>query len=128
MGWENLDSISSDLIIGGCNVDTPAALIHRGTEPNQQTVVGTLSNISEKGRAAGLSAPVILIIGNVMEENQSEYKFFLRKVLSCSIKIIIDSSGSHIYYTAYSGLSLVISRSSMRRPSRMYLGRWNSPW
>ena len=45
--------------------DTPVELIQWGTWTKQKTVSGNLSNIMDKGKTAGLSAPVIAIVGSV---------------------------------------------------------------
>ncbi len=66
MGWENLPSIAKALIDGGRGEDTPAAVIQWGTWSNQKTVVGTLGSIAEKAREAGLSNPVVVVVGEVV--------------------------------------------------------------
>ena len=66
MGWENLPSIAKALIDGGRGEDTPAAVVQWGTWSNQKTVVGTLGGIAEKARQAGLSNPVVVVVGEVV--------------------------------------------------------------
>ena len=66
MGWENLPGIVEALIEGGMDASTPAALIQWGTEPYQKTVYGCLEEIAEKGRRAGLAAPVVAVFGEVV--------------------------------------------------------------
>ncbi len=65
MGWATLPGIATTLQANGMTPDTPVALVQWGTWSRQRTVVGTLSDIVERGRAAGMSAPVIAIIGDV---------------------------------------------------------------
>jgi len=48
----------------GCAPETPAALIRWGTTPQQETVVGTLDDIVERGR--GLEPPAVLVVGQVV--------------------------------------------------------------
>ena len=43
------------------------ALIRWGTEPWQSTVKGVLANVTELARMAGLSAPVVAVIGKVAD-------------------------------------------------------------
>ena len=66
MGWESLSEIAAILTREGRPADTPVALVQWGTEPYQRTVVGTLSDIAEKAQQAGLSPPVVAVIGDVV--------------------------------------------------------------
>ena len=67
MGWSALDKVTETLIAEGMSPDTPAALVHWGTEPHQKTVVGTLRDIRSKGAEAGLTSPVTAVIGEVAD-------------------------------------------------------------
>ena len=66
MGWENLSGIVGALVDRGYPEDTPAALVRWGTEPYQQTVLGTLADIVGKGAEAGLEPPVVAVFGAVV--------------------------------------------------------------
>ena len=66
MSWENLPAIAHTLIDGGKAKDTPAAVIQWGTWPNQRTVTGPLNSIAERAREAGLSNPVVVVVGEVV--------------------------------------------------------------
>ena len=65
MGWAALPGIVETLQANGMAADTPAALVQWGTWTRQRTVTGTLADIAERGKAAGIGAPVIAIIGEV---------------------------------------------------------------
>ena len=65
MGWSTLPDITSKLISHGVPADRPAALIHWGTTSRQRVVSGTVADIAERGRRTGLSAPVVLVVGEV---------------------------------------------------------------
>ena len=65
MGWAALPGIVAVLQDNGMAADTPAALVQWGTWPRQRTVAGTLADIAERGKAAGIGAPVVIIIGEV---------------------------------------------------------------
>lgn len=71
MGWRNLAGVADTLIRHGRRPDTPAAVVQWGTEPFQRTVVGTLSDIDGRARDAGLSAPVVVIVGDVVSLRQT---------------------------------------------------------
>ncbi len=66
MGWESLGSVVESLRQGGMDSSTPVALVRWGTEPYQRTVVGTLENVVQRGKEAGLSPPVVAVIGDVV--------------------------------------------------------------
>ena len=63
MGLHRLAAIAEALIAAGKPRQTPAAVISRGTTPAQRTVCGSLAEIAEKARTAGLHAPSMIIIG-----------------------------------------------------------------
>lgn len=65
MGWATLPGITATLMANGMAEDTPVALVQWGTWPSQRTVSGALSDIVERGRTAGIRAPVIAVIGEV---------------------------------------------------------------
>ncbi len=75
MGVKNLADICRELQAHGKSAATPAAVIHRGTTPNQRSVSGTLGNITHKVEAAGLTPPAIFVVGSVVEL-QSELNWF----------------------------------------------------
>lgn len=63
MGWHSLPAIVKTLLAEGSSRDTPATVTQWGTLPNQRTVSGTLTDIVEKGEAAGITSPVVTVIG-----------------------------------------------------------------
>ena len=66
MGFRHLGEITSRLISLGREPDTPAAVIRWGTYDAQQTVTATLASIAERTAQAGLRAPVVVVIGEVV--------------------------------------------------------------
>jgi uroporphyrinogen III methyltransferase/synthase len=66
MGVKNLPSIIEQLTANGKSPDTPVAVVRWGTTPRQVTVSGTLQNIVERVKAAGLKAPAIIVVGDVV--------------------------------------------------------------
>lgn len=66
MGVSMLPRNVSELLRHGKDPKTPAALIERGTRPDQRTTVGTLENIVELAKERGVKAPAITIIGGVV--------------------------------------------------------------
>jgi uroporphyrinogen III methyltransferase/synthase len=66
MGIENLHSIVANLVLHGRSAGTPCALIRWGTLPGQHVVTGTLADIEEKAREAGVTPPGIIVVGEVV--------------------------------------------------------------
>jgi uroporphyrinogen III methyltransferase / synthase len=66
MGVKTLPNIKAALIAGGMSPDTPAAAVQWGTYAKQRTVTATLATLSDAIARAGLTAPVITIIGPVV--------------------------------------------------------------
>lgn len=66
MGVKNLPFIVKNLTDRGKPPETPVALVRWGTTPRQEVVSGTLADIVEKVRAAGLKAPAITVVGGVV--------------------------------------------------------------
>jgi len=87
MGVKNLPNISKSLIEHGKPPQTPVALIRWGTTPAQKTVTGTLETIVEKARAAGLKAPAIIVVGDVVNLRPSLKWFEDRPLLGKKIVV-----------------------------------------
>jgi siroheme synthase len=67
MGLANLPAISAQLIAAGLPADTPAAAIASGTTERQRVCETTLADLPAAVESAGLTAPVLVIIGRVVE-------------------------------------------------------------
>ncbi len=66
MGVRNLDVIARELMQAGRPPGTPAATIQWGTTPQQRTVTGTLATIAGEVERAGLEAPAVTVVGEVV--------------------------------------------------------------
>lgn len=80
MGVRRLASVVEHLIAIGADSRTPVAAIHRGTTPMQRTVVGDLSDIVARVRAANLDHPALVVIGRVVRL-RDELTWFDRRPL-----------------------------------------------
>jgi uroporphyrin-III C-methyltransferase len=65
MGCKNLAAIAQSLIAAGKAPKTPAAAIENATLPQQRVVAATLDKLSEAVQRAGLSNPLVSVIGQV---------------------------------------------------------------
>ncbi|OGL43244.1 MAG: uroporphyrinogen-III C-methyltransferase [Candidatus Schekmanbacteria bacterium RBG_13_48_7] len=75
MAFKNLNEIVDKILESGRSPDTSAAAIYRGTTASQKTVVANLKHIAEKVKKAGLEPPIILVIGEVVNLNESLHWF-----------------------------------------------------
>jgi uroporphyrin-III C-methyltransferase len=66
MGVSHLREISNILITGGRSPATPVAVIRWGTYEAQKAVIATLDTIASAVERAGLSAPSVIVIGDVV--------------------------------------------------------------
>jgi uroporphyrin-III C-methyltransferase/precorrin-2 dehydrogenase/sirohydrochlorin ferrochelatase/uroporphyrin-III C-methyltransferase len=67
MGLANLSQIGRELIAAGLPPDTPAAAISGGTTPGEKICFAPLAELAARVRAAGLKAPVITVVGRVVQ-------------------------------------------------------------
>ena len=67
MGVKNLGENCRRLITEGRNPKTPAAVIEKGTTPEQRTVTGNLADIADRARDADIKPPAVLVVGGVVE-------------------------------------------------------------
>ena len=65
MGLGNSGKISRELIEGGMSPDMPAAVISKGSTPQQRVETTTVSRLEETIREKALEAPGIMVIGEV---------------------------------------------------------------
>ena len=80
MGVRSLGRIVTALRNAGRSDDTPAAAIQWGTHASQRTIVATLASLEDCVAAAGLDAPVIFVIGEVVRLRK-EIAWFERRPL-----------------------------------------------
>ena len=64
MGYHNIELISSKLLALGKRGDYPCAVISKGTTKEQEVIVGTLEDITNKSK--NLPTPAMIIIGEVV--------------------------------------------------------------
>lgn len=80
MGVKNLPRITRRLIDNGKSAGTPIALVQWGTTTKQATVTGTLDTIVERVEEAGITAPAIIVLGEVVRLRKT-MKWFERRPL-----------------------------------------------
>lgn len=70
MGLSHLREIANDLTIAGRSAETPVAIVRWGTYHGQKTVTGTLRTIAMEAERAGMRAPAVIIVGEVVRLRQ----------------------------------------------------------
>src|SRR5438046_8259525 len=66
MGVERLGSITSEMMKHGVRSDLPVALVRCATTGQQETLTGSLSDITQKAVASDFKAPAVVIFGEVV--------------------------------------------------------------
>jgi uroporphyrinogen III methyltransferase/synthase len=66
MGLSRLADVVASLVAHGKDAATPALCVHRATTARQRSVTAPLAELPEAVRAAGLTAPALLLIGPVV--------------------------------------------------------------
>jgi uroporphyrin-III C-methyltransferase len=66
MGLKKLETIVAALREGGLADSTPAAIVTSAATDSQRIVTGTLDTIAATARAAGLEAPALIVIGEIV--------------------------------------------------------------
>ena len=71
MGLEHIEDITSNLINSGKAIESPCAVVMRGTTAKQKKVVGTLKDIASKVKEALFTSPCIIVVGDVVTLNEN---------------------------------------------------------
>ncbi len=66
MGIEQLPAIVEQLLAHGRAADTPAAIVSKGTVPEQRTLVCALAHIADRAKEEAFEAPAVIVVGDVV--------------------------------------------------------------
>ncbi|WP_195268247.1 hydroxymethylbilane synthase [Eubacterium sp. 1001713B170207_170306_E7] len=80
MGVKNLEKITAELMKNGMDKNTPAAVVHRASTPYQRVVEGTLETIYGIASEAKITAPSLIVVGDVVTKRE-KLRFFDSKPL-----------------------------------------------
>ena len=70
MAMSNLAGIVAKLREHGLEDDTPVAIVREGTKPSQTTLVATLGTVAADAERAGMTAPAVVVVGDVVRERE----------------------------------------------------------
>jgi precorrin-4/cobalt-precorrin-4 C11-methyltransferase len=73
LGVQHIDSVVEELGKGGYPKDTPVAVVYKATWPEQKVVKGTLNDIVEKVKAAGITKTALIFVGKVLNSAAYDY-------------------------------------------------------
>ncbi len=71
MGLKGIEIITAKLIEHGMDPNTPAALVQKGTTPDQKEYIGTLVTLPEIVSESKIKPPTLIIIGSVVTLHDS---------------------------------------------------------
>jgi len=72
MGINTLPKITEQLIKHGRSANTPAALIRKGTQPEQKTYRGTIGSLAALVEKHNITPPTLIVIGDVVNQLTSK--------------------------------------------------------
>jgi uroporphyrinogen III methyltransferase/synthase len=87
MGMRNLDEIAKKLLAAGRAPSTPAAVVMNGTLPSQRVVEAPLGEIAARAREAGLGAPAVIVVGDVVRLRRSLAWFEARPLFGLRVLV-----------------------------------------
>jgi len=73
LGAPQLAAVVAELQKGGYPKDTPAAVVYKATWPEQKIVKGTLSDIVEKVKDAGIKKTALIFVGKVLNPEAFDF-------------------------------------------------------
>ncbi|EGG77665.1 Siroheme synthase [Gluconacetobacter sp. SXCC-1] len=66
MGVSALPALCARLMEHGLSPDWPAAIVERGTRPDQRVITGTLGTLAAQASAADVGSPALIFVGEVV--------------------------------------------------------------
>jgi uroporphyrinogen III methyltransferase / synthase len=88
MGTAWLEDLVERILAGGRDPQTPAAVISQGTTGSQRTVVAPLGEVASRVREAGLAAPSIIVVGEVVRFRESVAWFERRPLFGRRVLVL----------------------------------------
>lgn len=62
-----LDEVQTELLAGGINPDTPAALVYKATWPDERVVRCTVGTLAAAGAEAGIAKTALILVGGFLD-------------------------------------------------------------
>ncbi len=65
-----------DQLTKGYGEDTPVAVVEKASWPEERKIIGTLGNIAEKVKEAGIKRQALILVGDVLRKNYQRSKLY----------------------------------------------------
>lgn len=72
LGVQRIGWIVSELLQGGYPPNTPIAVVHKASWPEEKIISGTLADVVRKVKAAGIKKTALIIVGDVLNPKSYE--------------------------------------------------------
>lgn len=69
-----IDQVVAELLKGAYTEETPVAVVAKASWPDEQAVEGTLADIAEKVKAAGIGKQALILVGDVLRARKEGLK------------------------------------------------------
>jgi precorrin-4/cobalt-precorrin-4 C11-methyltransferase len=73
LGIQQVEKVIRELVAGGRPKDTPVGIVYKATWKDQKIVRGTLGDIVEKVREAGITRTALIFVGDVLKPKSYDY-------------------------------------------------------
>jgi len=73
LGTPQIAKVMLDLQRGGYPIDTPVSVVYKATWPEQKIVKGTIGDIVEKVKSAGITETALIFVGRVFDPDGYSY-------------------------------------------------------
>ncbi|RRG02499.1 MAG: cobalt-precorrin-4 methyltransferase [Lactobacillus sp.] len=73
---QGIRKVVRELIAGGYTDETPAAVIYKATWPDEKMVKGTLGDIADKVKKAGISRTALIMVGEFLGDEYTYSKLY----------------------------------------------------
>lgn len=67
-----LEQLSRELIAGGYEPDTPAAIVYKATWPDEKVIVCRVENLAEEAKKAGINRMALIVAGQAVAQKHYE--------------------------------------------------------
>lgn len=73
---QDIDRVVYQLLEGGYPIDTPVVVIYKATWPDQELVRGSLEDIADKVKAAGIKKTALILVGRFLGNEYNYSKLY----------------------------------------------------
>jgi precorrin-4/cobalt-precorrin-4 C11-methyltransferase len=73
LGIQQVEKVIHELVAGGRSKDTPVGVVYKATWKDQKIVRGTLGDIVEKVKEAGITRTALIFVGDVLKPKSYDY-------------------------------------------------------